>query len=466
MTGSGGGFSLPKFGRKKSTFFASHPSAANARQNSTNITEIPIEKLKLPLYIDSRKLQGIHQFIQSNDLRRLKSHLQASTQDINKLDDIHRLSPIHMAVNSNNYDAVDVLLTEGADTDVLDKNGRTSLILAAIRGYSDIAQLLLKYNANKDVQGALGCTALHYSVILGDISCFKLLMDAKANISLIDKSELPLFYHAIRSKRGDIANQLIADQSPAQINAFYGSTQTTALHVAVEHSLSSTIYKLVQAGADLNALDSKKRKPVDCIDYDKCHPDTIAFLNAKEKESEDAARTNTNTINCSNSISRPEPPIIHDRTLENTDISKSSATLTDLTGQLDSSSPAVTKQSQQTSNQDDTKESISISKEEVYKQEVERLQAQLFLAITAKAEADVQNSEQFQELDTLKREVKAKHKEITVLKSQKIELEALLKAELERSRLLEARGGIGDGNQKTTSVELEQVLIVTQEELR
>ncbi|MDD6069411.1 MAG: DUF1418 family protein [Clostridiales bacterium] len=77
-------------------------------------------------------------------------------------------TPLMMACESGSYDAVKLLLENGADVNARDYCGETALICAAWpTGYSDsledqekIAKLLLEYGADKDVSGKYSGTAL------------------------------------------------------------------------------------------------------------------------------------------------------------------------------------------------------------------------------------------------------------------------------------------------------------------
>ncbi|KAJ3017410.1 UNVERIFIED_CONTAM: hypothetical protein HDU68_011694 [Siphonaria sp. JEL0065] len=139
-------------------------------------------------------------------------------------------------------------MKEKVDLDSLNREGRSALILAVIRGFPDIVHLLVKSNASLDIQDAIGCTALHYAVYLGD-------------------SGLPLFYHATKQKRTQIAEQLILLEPAEALNKPYEDANSTVLHIASETSQPTLIQLLIsEKRVSPTPLDAMNRKPIDRID--------------------------------------------------------------------------------------------------------------------------------------------------------------------------------------------------------
>ncbi|KAJ3386431.1 hypothetical protein HDU84_001564, partial [Entophlyctis sp. JEL0112] len=282
-----------------------------------DITMMTVQKIRAPTYLESKKLNSLHSAVHSGDFRKTKSLVVEKTRDINKLDSYHGFSALHLAVDENKYDMATILIDpslaapEGSvktkellynsslkkiNINILNREGRTPLILAVIRGHSDIVHLLLKNMADKDVQDLIGFTALHYAIYLDEISSFRLLFDRGAKIDILDKvikfipllvtelvqSGMPLFFHAIKCKRGIMAEQLLKNVPAEQLNIPYGPDQSTALHYAVENSLKTIVHLLIQMGANPTALDSEKRKPIERINYNEYDQETVDFLTLTE----------------------------------------------------------------------------------------------------------------------------------------------------------------------------------------
>jgi ankyrin repeat protein len=84
-----------------------------------------------------------------------------------------------------NETIIKVLLDHGADIDATDKQGRSSLMLAASNNWSDTTKLLLERHANVNLRGSQGETALHYADRNPDI--IQALLNRGANIDSQDK---------------------------------------------------------------------------------------------------------------------------------------------------------------------------------------------------------------------------------------------------------------------------------------
>ncbi|KAJ3231764.1 hypothetical protein HDU81_003541 [Chytriomyces hyalinus] len=281
--------------RESATSHASSSLPPLAVSPRADISTLTTEKIKCATYLESRKLNSLQAAVHSGDLRKLKALVAEKGRDVNKLDTYHGFTALHLAVDENKYDAAVILMDSGSladknplkviDLNAVNREGRTALVIAVIRGFSDIVHLLVKRNASLNVQDVLGCTALHYAVCLGDVSAFKLLADAGAKTDVLDKanqSGIPLFFHAIKNKRTPIAEKLLGNISSADINQAYGTDKSTALHFAVQHSMISIVHILIEKGANPVALDAEKRKPVERIDYTDYDEDLVDFLTLTE----------------------------------------------------------------------------------------------------------------------------------------------------------------------------------------
>ncbi len=70
--------------------------------------------------------------------------------------------------------------------DVLDPDGRTALMAAAIDSKPDAAQILINAGANVDVQDPGGWSALHFAAQSGSLEIVGLLLEAGASVNVGD----------------------------------------------------------------------------------------------------------------------------------------------------------------------------------------------------------------------------------------------------------------------------------------
>ncbi len=103
-------------------------------------------------------------------------------------------------VFNNNIDMCKLLLSyKYVDVNSKDKNGITPLMVSAINGYKEIAELLINRGADINTVDNNGRTALVFSATRGKIDITKLLLDKGANINVKDKIGLTIMALTARS---------------------------------------------------------------------------------------------------------------------------------------------------------------------------------------------------------------------------------------------------------------------------
>jgi ankyrin repeat protein len=114
-----------------------------------------------------------------------------------------RLGEFHEAAREGNIDKVRAALEEGMEVDATDPAERTALMFAAFDGHTDLVKfllkkMLLKPGANVDQRDGLGRTALIYAATGPNAETVKTLLDAGANVNVVETSEgfTPLMFAA------------------------------------------------------------------------------------------------------------------------------------------------------------------------------------------------------------------------------------------------------------------------------
>ena len=77
--------------------------------------------------------------------------------------DVGEKTPLHYAVELNNYELTIMLLDNGANPTLGDKRGLTVLHYAARQGFMEIVKLLLKYGADINLRDSNGFNAAHWA---------------------------------------------------------------------------------------------------------------------------------------------------------------------------------------------------------------------------------------------------------------------------------------------------------------
>jgi ankyrin repeat protein len=90
----------------------------------------------------------IHAAAFSGNIDLFKLFFSKANLDINSIDGNKR-TPLHWAVQENNYDIVKYIIDNGGDVNAIDIGSNTPLLIAAGEGNADVVKLLLKNGANK-----------------------------------------------------------------------------------------------------------------------------------------------------------------------------------------------------------------------------------------------------------------------------------------------------------------------------
>jgi len=116
--------------------------------------------------------------IKNNDLDAADLFLVFAGVDPNSQDDYGFRTALMEATYQNNPDIVKLLLRKGADVNLPNKEGRTALMGASGRGYSDIVKILLERpEIDVNLQDDEGTTALIAASTVGHPSIVKALLE-------------------------------------------------------------------------------------------------------------------------------------------------------------------------------------------------------------------------------------------------------------------------------------------------
>ncbi|XP_014679106.1 PREDICTED: putative ankyrin repeat protein RF_0381 [Priapulus caudatus] len=179
---------------------------------------------------------------------------------------------LHYAASSGWLDIMCLLLEAGADANVANtKSGATplmkavtegkeatvrmnSLYMAACSGQLDIVRLLLEAGANANAADSYGVTSLHIAACPGRLDIMRLLLEAGAdpNVAETKSGDTPLMW-AVTEGEEAVVRMLLSHGADANAADSYG--QTSLYHAACFGRLD-IVRLLLEAGADANAADS------------------------------------------------------------------------------------------------------------------------------------------------------------------------------------------------------------------
>ena len=180
------------------------------------------------------------------------------------------------AVMKSDIEEVRRLVASNCDIDIPNpNNGKTSLMIAATLGYSDIFNLLLSRSAAVNLKDRIGRSALHYAVSEGCRTCVTLLLASSANLEDQDVYGDSPFHRAIQYDRLDIVKAFLAVD--IYLLSRPNGLGETPVHLAVRYASLELISLLCEKGQSIGLLDHKRQclgpkskkacGPLDCQGY-------------------------------------------------------------------------------------------------------------------------------------------------------------------------------------------------------
>ena len=129
-----------------------------------------------------------HELLRSVDTNDVGGVLAALSNgaDINRVNEDGRTALIR-AISNGKVACVRVLLEKQADVNAVDKNGRTALMHAAVKGNEACLRSLLEKQADVNAVDKNGSTALMRAAYKGNEACLRILLEKQADVNAVEK---------------------------------------------------------------------------------------------------------------------------------------------------------------------------------------------------------------------------------------------------------------------------------------
>jgi excisionase family DNA binding protein len=157
-------------------------------------------------------------------------------------------SPVSLqrAVDSGDVPGINALIAAGADVNTRTEDGWTPLMLATIKGHTEIVVALLKQGADVNARNKKGWTALMFAVSMGDLETMRALLAGDAEIDARDNDGKTALMQATGENNIESLRVLIDAQADVNVVDRLGET---ALTIAARRGYTEVVELLKKAGA-------------------------------------------------------------------------------------------------------------------------------------------------------------------------------------------------------------------------
>ena len=132
---------------------------------------------------DVNKNENENENVDENDDENDDESVNENDENVNENADKYGRTPLHYAINFDNYENVKLLLDNGADVNAKDNEGKTPLYWAVEMGKYEIVKLLLEHGADVDIKDNDGHTPLHFAIDNYKCEIANFLLDYVADVN-------------------------------------------------------------------------------------------------------------------------------------------------------------------------------------------------------------------------------------------------------------------------------------------
>ncbi|MDE0243670.1 MAG: ankyrin repeat domain-containing protein [Candidatus Kaiserbacteria bacterium] len=182
------------------------------------------------------------------------------------------MTPLMYAVEQGRTKAVEILIQSGADPHTRDFVGDPVLFYALFgeEGISlEIVDLLMQSGVTVNSENKEGKTSIHIAAICDDVETSSFLVGMGADINKRDSEGRTPLFHAV-SEDSERVTILLADVG-AEIDQC-DNLGRTALMIACQRKLPKVVDHLVNAGANVCKMDRSGKMPIDYFEQSEVIP--------------------------------------------------------------------------------------------------------------------------------------------------------------------------------------------------
>ncbi len=163
------------------------------------------------------------------------------------------------AVKAGDNGKIELLLTEGAYTEVRDQRGDTPFLYAVRTGNVPVVRMMLAHEVDREARSGSGKGALELALDSGNEAMARCLLKGGISPDEIGHDNNPLLLKAVRFREMDTVRLLL---SSGVTPSAAGKDGSTALHLAAGDGWMEGVDVLLAAGADPDAKDDGGGTPL------------------------------------------------------------------------------------------------------------------------------------------------------------------------------------------------------------
>lgn len=148
-------------------------------------------------------------------------------------------TPLHMAIWIADHDMVELLVTHGADVNLMDEDGYSPLHSAACSLNREIVELLIAHGADVHARSGYGGTPLRYAAQYGYVPVAEALIQAGARVDGEDEPRTPAVWAMLSDER-------------TMVEFLVGQGARVTLHMAVYIEDVNRVTTLIVGSSELN----------------------------------------------------------------------------------------------------------------------------------------------------------------------------------------------------------------------
>ena len=166
------------------------------------------------------------------------------------------LSSLHIAAIKGQTQIAELLVQHGAAVDMCDHGGCTPLYWACISGHTASVKLLLQHHADVNISTSGGWTPLHWTCISGHTAVVKLLLQHQADVNISASGGWTPLMAACYLGHKDTASHLLQSGADATMKTKKGST---ALDLALDKGHSEIVTLLRQHSSNSHSVSDDQQ---------------------------------------------------------------------------------------------------------------------------------------------------------------------------------------------------------------